>query len=264
MNAPPPAVDLREAVRARPLHLPDLDALSRDELDACREHWRVHMAAELASARVFAGLIPQMMAASLDVGLLRDVAEMVRQEIDHGVLSARVYAALGGDPRSALPPLPPVPEHPGASPLETVLRNVIAVSCCGETLAVAVIGSERERVTMAPLRETLTTILADEVGHARFGWTLLRDVAPGLDDATKKRISAYLVAIFERDLGAVLAGRQGAPASDAALAVGAHDGELAWATLTETLREVTLPGLERLGFRATWALDVAMRRLQVS
>ena len=253
-----PTVDLREAVRARPLVLPATSWLTDAELGACREHWRVHMAAELASARVFAGLVPQMMTASLDAGLIRDVAEMIRQELDHGVLSARVYAALGGDPRTELPPLPPVPDHAGATPIETVLRNVIAISCCGETLAVAVIGSERERATLAPLHETLTTILADEVGHARFGWTLLRDVAPGLDAQTKRRISAYLVAIFARDLAAVRPVRDRPPVSDAALAIGALDGPLAWQTLLETLREVTVPGLERLGFHASWALERAM------
>ncbi len=262
MRVPSPVVDLREAVRAQPLLLPELTWLSAEELAACREHWRVHMAAEFASARVFAGLIPQMMAASLDASLLRDVAEMVRQELDHGVLSARVYAALGGTPCTELPRLTPVPDHHGASPLESVLRNIIAVSCCGETIAVAVIGSDRERATLAPLRETLTTILADEVGHARFGWTLLGDVGPGLDEPVKRRISAYLVAVFERDLGAVFAGRDAAPASDAALAIGALDGPLAWETLCDTLREVTVPGLERLGFRAERAFEIAMRRVQ--
>jgi hypothetical protein len=259
--APHPVVDLREAVRARPLQLPGIEALSTEELGACREHWRVHMAAELASARVFAGLVPQMMAASLDASLIRDVSEMVTQELDHGVLSARVYAALGGTPRTTLPSLAPVPDHAGASPIEVVLRNVIAVSCCGETLAVAVIGSERERATLEPLRATLTSILADEVGHARFGWTLLRDVAPALDASIKRRISAYLVAVFERDLAAVYPGRDAKPASEAALAVGAHDGPLAWETLTSTLRAVTVPGLERLGFHADWALATAMTRV---
>lgn len=264
MRAPAPTVDLREAVRSRPLPALDLGALSASEIAACREHWRVHMAAEYASARVFAGLVPQMMAASLDASLVREVSEMVRQEIDHGALSARVFAALGGTPRAELPLLAKMPDHEDVSPLEAVLRNVIAVSCCGETLAVAVIGSERERATFEPLRETLTAILADEVGHARFGWTLLRDVAPGLDAPMKRRISAYLVAVFERDLGAVHAGRNAPPVSDAALAIGAHDGPLAWETLTKTLREVTVPGLVRLGFQADWAFDVAMGRLGAS
>jgi hypothetical protein len=54
-------LDLRTAVARAPLCLLGVDALSTAELAQAREHWRVHMAAEFASARVFAGVLPQMM-----------------------------------------------------------------------------------------------------------------------------------------------------------------------------------------------------------
>ena len=186
---------------------------------------------------------------------------MARQELDHGVLSARVFAALGGEPRCALPPLEPVPSHEGCTPLEVVLRNVIAISCCGETLAVAVIGSERERAVQAPLHATLTTILRDEVGHARFGWGLMQQLLPSLGPATKRRLSAYLVAVFERDMLALVAGRHGEQASGEALALGAPDGPLAWSLFLETLLGVTIPGLERYGLQARWAFERAWARV---
>ncbi len=256
-----PVVDLREAVRKAPLELPGIEALGPEDLTLAREHWRVHMAAEFASARVFAGLVPQMMAASLPFEEIREVTDMARQEIDHGLLSARVYAALGGEAVSAVPPLEPVPEHPGCSPLEVVLRNVISVSCCGETLAVAVIGAERERATIEPLREILTRILSDEVGHARLGWRLLRDLAPAIDTEMKRRLSAYLVAIFERDMRVMKEALVAPSASWAALTVGAPDGELAFSTFVETMESVTVPGLERCGLKAAWALAKARERV---
>jgi hypothetical protein len=256
-----PAIDLREAVRKAPLTLEGIEALSPTDLAMAQEHWRVHMAAELASARVFAGLVPQLMAVGAAYEDIREVVDMAAQEVDHGLLSARVYAALGGEPRSPLPPLEPVPDHDGCSPIEVVLRNVISISCCGETLAVAVIGAERERATTRALREILTRILADEVGHARFGWRLLRDLAPALDGELRRRLSAYLVAIFERDMRVMKGALAGPTASWAALSVGAPDGELAWATFIETMTTVTVPGLERCGLKAEWALSKARERV---
>ncbi len=260
--SPTPELDLREAVRKAPLALPGVEHLSAGDLALAQEHWRIHMAAEFASARVFAGLVPQMMAAGLPFEEVREVTDMARQEIEHGYLSGRVYAALGGVARSAVPPLDPVPQHDGAGPLEVVLRNVISVSCCGETLAVAVIGAERERATIEPLREILTRILSDEVGHARFGWRVLRDVAPAMDAELRRRLSAYLVAVFERDLTVMKRALAGPQASSAALAVGAPDGELSWSTFLDTVTSVTVPGLERCGLRAAWALAKARERVE--
>jgi hypothetical protein len=256
-----PVLDLREAVRKSPLALPGVEVLTEQERALAREHWRVHMAAEFASARVFAGLVPQMMAAGLAFDEVREVTDMARQEVDHGLLSGRVYAALGGVPCSAVPPLDPVPQHEGCSPLEVVLRNVISVSCCGETLAVAVIGAERERATIEPLREILTRILSDEVGHARFGWRILRDVGGALDSSMRRRLSAYLVSVFERDLSVMKNALDAPEASWAALSVGAPDGALAWSTFLETMTSVTVPGLERCGLKAAWALGKALERV---
>ncbi len=252
-----PAIDLREAVRKAPLALPGVESLLPADLALAQEHWRVHMAAELSSARVFAGLVPQMMAAGAAFEDIREVVDMAKQEVDHGLLSGRVYAALGGEPCSALPPLEPVPDHIGCSPLEVVLRNVISISCCGETLAVSVIGAERERAEIEPLREILTRILADEVGHSRFGWRLMRDLAPGMDADLKRRLSAYLVAIFERDMRVMLKASALPAASWAALSVGAPDGELSYITYVETMTHVTVPGLERHGLKAAWAFEKA-------
>jgi hypothetical protein len=253
-------VDLREAVRKHPLDLPGVQSLTAEERENAKEHWRIHMAAEFSSARVFSGLVPQMMAAGLPYEEVREVTDMARQEVEHGLQSARVLAALGGVPVSALPPLDPVPGHAPCSPLEAVLRNVISISCCGETLAVAVIGSERERAAFEPLREILTGILADEVGHARFGWRLLRDAGPAMDGEMKRRLSAYLVAVFERDLRVMKQCSAGPEASFAALAVGASDGPLAWSTFLDTANEVTIPGLERHGLKARWAFEKAWGR----
>lgn len=117
----------------------------------------------------------------------------------------------------------------------------ISVSCCGETLAVAVLGGERERTEDEPLRQILTRILADEIGHARFGWRLLADVASAMDEGMRRRLSALpgdRLRARRRILHECL---ETPAASFAALALGAADGPLAWRTFLDTLRDATLP-----------------------
>ena len=251
----------REVAKSIPLRLPGLGDISASDLAAAREHWRIHMVAEFASARVFSGLVPQLMAAELDFDYVRAATEMALQEIDHGLLSARVFAALGGDPRSELPSLDPVPMHADVPAVEAALRNVISISCSGETLAVAVIGGERERATSHELRAVLTQILSDEVGHARFGWRLLAEVAPSLGEDALRRTSAYLVAVFERDLRGMRGCLGMSPVSDAALGLGAPDGPAQWACFWATMTSVTIPGLERFGLKAEWAWARAQERV---
>lgn len=49
--------------------------------------------------------------------------------------------------------------------------------------------------------------------------------------------------------------------TDAALGLGAADGPNLWETFLSTVREVTIPGLERFGLHASWAFGRAVRRV---
>ena len=90
-----------------------------------------------------------------------------------------------------------MPTHDdAATPLEAVLRNVISICCLSETVAVALIGAERFAMPPSELRDLLTRIWADEIGHARFGWRLLARLAPTLDPATRERLGDWLAVAF--------------------------------------------------------------------
>ncbi|MEZ4468789.1 MAG: hypothetical protein R3F43_31265 [bacterium] len=66
-------------------------------------------------------------------------------------------------------------------------RNLLSVCCLSETVAVALIGAERLEMPEGPLRDILTRILADEVGHARLGWRWLADHQQRLDAERRER-----------------------------------------------------------------------------
>ncbi len=252
-------LDLRD-VAARegpvPLALSGLDPGSRA---AAISSWRDRMASEYASARVFASLVPQAMAAGLEHGEVERLASMVTQEMDHARRCARVLGAFDEAPVARLPVLAEVPWHEDASPLEALLRNVISVSCCSETVAVALVGGEREAAGTPELAAELSRILADEVQHARFGWRLLERLGPGFDPRLRARLGAWLVSAFRHQLAFFAPFLSMDEASPAALAVGAPGGPTSFAVFVETMRTVTIPGLERHGLAAGKAWDLAVK-----
>lgn len=247
----------REVARSQPLPALALGEVSRADLDTARTNWRSRMGSEHASARVFGALIAQMMRAGLPEDETYRVGQMVQQELDHARLCAKVLVALGEEAACEMPALDPVPAHEDASPLEAVLRNVLSISCCSETVAVALVTSERELAGPPAIRHVLDRILRDEVKHARFGWRLVDTLCPSLDAKTRESLDAYLVDVFRHQIdfhGGFL--RMGA-AEDAGVAIGAADGPANWATFLATVEGVIIPGLARVGLRAEEAWRAA-------
>ena len=247
-------LDLRRHARRSPLSAVDIASVPIEDLAAARHNWKERMVSEHASARVFAALVGQMMRASVSADETHRVAEMVRQELDHARLCASVLAALGEEPVAQLPELTEVPAHPDATPLEAVLRNVISIGCCSETVAVALVATEREQAgARGPIRRVLDQILRDEIKHARFGWRLVARLAPSLSPAERASLSDYLVDVFAHQLR-FHAPFLGMPCSgEAGLAIGAPHGRSNWLVFVSTMNEIVVPGLERCGLAAAEA-----------
>jgi hypothetical protein len=121
---------------------------------------------------------------------------------------------------------------------------------------VALIGAERLEMPEGALRELLTAIYADEVGHARFGWRLVSRLVNDLDPAAIARLSDYLevaLAHLEEHELAHLNPMAKPPAEGACL--GLCNGQDARALFYSTVKEVILPGLEALGIPARQAWE---------
>jgi hypothetical protein len=256
-----PALDLREPARAQRLALgaPPSGAL----LASAVATWRGRMVNEHGSAHVFEALAAQLAAAGLPV---RDVAEcrgFAAEERRHGVLCGAVVEALGGEARAEIRAPEAVPAHDDApSALEAALRNVLSVCCLSETVAVALIGAERLEMPEGELRELLTSIWADEVGHARFGWRLLERVAPALDGAAREGLGDYLEVAFEHLVAHELAHLPADVAPPAFGEVyGLCSGKDARVLFFDTVTDVIVPGLEAHGIPASRAWARARRHV---
>lgn len=245
-------LDLREQARPHCPRLPELPELTASAVAT----WRARMINEYQSSHVFAALAEQARALGLAADELEALREFAAEERRHGVLCGAVVEALGGEARAQLAEPRALPQHRSVEPLEGFLRNVLSVSCLSETVAVALIGAERLEMPEGPLRELLTRIWADEVGHARFGWRLLGELAGSLPAAQRARLSLYLRVAFrqlEQHELAFLPLESQPPAEGAAL--GLCSGADARVLFYETVAQAIIPQLEALGFAAAQAWE---------
>jgi len=245
-------LDLRAEARA---HMPALPAIPHLN-DAARATWLGRMVNEYSSASVFEGLAKQVVAAGLPPERARECETFAAEERKHGVLCGAVVEALGGEARAEVPERHRFPMHAEVSPVEGLLRNLLSISCLSETVAVALIGAERQEMPEGPLRELLSRIWADEIGHARFGWALLAALLPDLDGAALARLGEYLAVAFDHVERHELEHLplNGTPPPEGAC-YGLCSGRDARELFYATVHQVVIPRLESMGIpaRHAWA-----------
>ncbi|MBI5610419.1 MAG: ferritin-like domain-containing protein [Deltaproteobacteria bacterium] len=241
-------LDLQSAARPFLSELGELPSLA--DPTAAQRTWRARMVNEHVSARVFGALLGQAMAAGLSAQRQTQLADFACEELRHARQCAAVVQALGGAAVAELPNLPAVPQHAEVDPLQALLRNIVSVCCLSETVAVALIRAETLQIGPPGLRSLLDQILADEVGHAQFGWSLLRELAP-LPAALEQGLTSYAKVamdhVIEHELAHLPDHRGFGPA---AAQVGVCSGRAARALLADTLATVVAPGLLSLGIDA--------------
>jgi len=222
--------------------------------------WRGRMVNEHGSARVFDAIADQLRAAGFDEDVVDECAGFAEEERTHGVLCGAVVEALGGEAVARALEDEAIPQHADVGAREAVLRNLISVSCLSETIAVALIGAERLEMPPGALRDLLTRIYADEVGHARFGWRIVNAEVRALSPEAKRRMSLYLRVAFghlERHELAHLPADRCPPREGAAL--GLCSGAAARELFYSTVETVIIPQLEAVGLEAAraWRTRVA-------
>lgn len=245
-------LDLRALSRGVAPEVPDLPHLRVMAINT----WRGRMINEHSSARVFEGLAEQLAAAGMD-DFTPELRGFAVEERRHGVLCGAVVEALGGEAVAEIEEGPEYPLHADAeTPLEAALRNMLSICCLSETVAVSLIGAERMEMPAGELRDLLTKIYADEVGHSRFGWRTLARLAPLLDAAAKERLGDYLEVAFphlvEHELAHLPLASQPPPEG---VAYGLCSGSDARALFMDTVHAVIIPGIEAHGIPARRAWD---------
>jgi hypothetical protein len=120
------------------------------------------------------------------------------------------------------------------------------MSCVTETLSTALLGTlvERARDTLA--KQTMQSILRDEVKHSQLGWAFLAEQhARGAPDCVSSHLGPMLEATMGDELYATNAPTD--PSDDALAGLGALERLERRRIVRETLELVVFPGLERFG-----------------
>lgn len=232
---------------AESLHL----EVPRDFAAATRATWIGRMVNEYRSGTVFEHTADGLARAGCSPEIVDECRSFAEEERRHGVLCGAVVVRAGGEARVAIEADEPFPEHADTTPRAAAVRNLISISCMAETVAVALIGDERERMPEGPLRELLTGIWADEVGHARFGWRTVAALLPMLEADEREAVIAYLPVAFEHlerhELAHLPEGAQARPDGEK---YGLCSGTDARALFYATVDRAVVAGLEALGLPA--------------
>lgn len=228
-------------------------------LELARATWRERMVHEHHSAAVFSRLLPQLMEAEAPLELKTSVLRMGMDELRHAALCASVVEALGGsaEVETSLA-TDPLPEHADCPPAERALRNVMFVGCLSETVALALLTEEAELTTEPLIRRVTDQLRADEVLHAKLGWSYLGAIWPTLDARGRERTHAFLRRAFgyleARMHEAMPVGpERTGDELEGMHALGLVDGRQARELFRETIREVIVPQLEAYGVDAASA-----------
>ncbi|MBK6683887.1 MAG: ferritin-like domain-containing protein [Deltaproteobacteria bacterium] len=243
------ALDLTREAAREVLPPGVLPSLELGPLALALATWRGRMENEHASSLVFAGLLGQAVEAGASARDQADLAQMILEEQHHARRCAAMLKALGGEPVGRLPPVRPLPRHEDTTRRLAYFRNLLSVCCLSETVAVALIDAERLALEGAVPGQVLKEILADEVGHARFGWRTLE--AAGLTAEELADLDRYLQTALPHLVAHELAHLSPLPVPTEALAeAGVCDGALARDVFWSTVEEVIVPSLKKLGLSA--------------
>jgi hypothetical protein len=219
--------------------------------------WRDRMVNEYTSTTVFSALAAQLVEANATLDTTAVALRMAQDELRHAEICGEVVTALGGAARGPRADgVTPIARHPGCSPEERALRNVIFCTCLSEMNSVAYFIAALDVMTDPYLRDVIRQLLSDEVLHGQFGFSYLEAWSPWLDAHPDVRGSVarylrYAFAVVEREFAR---GERGAdvPTKDD-LALGVIGPGLSGEVFRQTMEAAVVPGLARFGIDAEMA-----------
>lgn len=227
-----------------------------------RAMWLARMVSEHRSTTVFAGLATQLMAAGAPLDFPAMALSMAQDELRHTELCADVVRAMGAEARcEADLSFAALPVHGRVTPEERALRNVVYGSCLSEMVNSARFVDALEEITEPVTRDATRRLLADEVEHARFGFSYLDVMAPWLDEHPDVRASLgeYLRRAFKTFERAYAGGGAPVRRTDDERALGLPDPERLLVVFDQTVRGAIIPALEQRGVAAAEAWNARAR-----
>jgi hypothetical protein len=208
--------------------------------------WRYRHRMELEAAERFRGLAERLSTAGASQAIVEMARRASSDELRHAERCLALISHFGetAEARPLVEARPVAPRELGER--ERLLYEVVALSCVTETLSTALLGTLVARARDSVAKDTLHSILRDEVDHSRLGWAFLAEEhARGARDCVSERLGAMLNATLSDEL--FDATRESSAMERALAGLGALERAEREHVVRETLNAVVFPGLERFG-----------------
>jgi hypothetical protein len=216
---------------------------------ALGEYTAVDLFAQLSSGLALHGAPFDLVAAA---------TRIPSDEIRHADLAFRMARVLSGDEIEVqFDPVSVNKRWTESKGLEAIDMTVVEVSAIGETLSCALLGACRERAVDPVLRALFSSIVADEVHHARLGWYYLAWRAPRWTRAERQRVADCAGALVAEIEARFWNGRDAPSAArDAARALGVLESAGQREAVRSIMEDEIVPALDALGLGASHAWRV--------
>ena len=236
---------------------PEIDRTPVEDRARIAAIWQKRGSLELRVAASFSSLSVELLEHGTVPVVYEIVAQAVRDEVHHAQISIELAAKYRGGARQWPDPAPNhvPPFHPAAGAMHATLY-VIAMCCINETVACGILEAAISQAKSSLARAALTTILADEVDHARAGWAHL--VSPYVTGPMRRALPEWLHRLHAAKLRELVEEEGPLPGEDFAphgLLTRRRAKEVVYATLVD----VMFPGFRRADVDPTLAEEWARK-----
>ncbi len=223
---------------------PSIERLTDEDRATVMQVWLARAANERRVSDSFAVVVNALLALNAAPGLIDLARRAVDDELRHAEICRYVASRFAGAdvPTPARLPLA-VPPHATASEELRHTLHVVGQCCLNETIASAVLEASIVNARGALVAAALRELLSDEIDHGRLGWAYLATVRSEL----RGKIELWLPAIARGNLKMWRETPRLYATSIAVVEQGALPADRTEATLLGAIRDLIIPGFDRLG-----------------
>jgi hypothetical protein len=234
---------------------PVIEATPKEDRARLAAIWEKRAGLELRVASSFSSLLAEFFEHGTTQVVYEILSQAVRDEVHHSQISAEMAAKYRGDaPRWADPAPNNVPPFlPSQGAMHATLY-VISMCCINETIACSVLEAARAQAKSPLAKAASSTILSDEVDHARAGWAHL--ASPWVTPEMRKELPGWLTRLHTAQLRNLVENDWPMPAENCP-EHGMLSRRKARDVVYATLVDVMFPGFQRAGIDTSQAEEWA-------
>jgi hypothetical protein len=167
------------------------DQLPPELRETLASMWRRRALAEHRSIGLFATYAIDLAGFGAPAELLSLACRAALDEVRHAEIFTRLAVLYSGEDETPSAGTEPMPDDPSLPLAHQVAREALYLSIAAETFSTVSLAEQHRRATDPTVRDAYGVVLADELHHARMGWTLM-DLLLHRDGAAGPTLQGYL------------------------------------------------------------------------